>query len=229
MALPPSAGEIHYLWWYMQGSIMNQGVRLRLLKAWGFCERHAWIALLVESSFRRRFLLGPAIVYEDIISRAVKVMPTRGPMKNLQIMAGLRERGGCLMCDMNLGPETEGFASADLIIRGRDVKELHRFAEMTRPYWEKMICGRCLGNGAWPRCRVHLIEDAAQGRITDISRHRAMIHDLKKHITAYSNDFRWELRGTATVEDAAAMISSVGWCSGWSSFLSLVGMKKEKD
>jgi hypothetical protein len=56
-----------------------------------------------------------------------------------------------------------------------------------------------------------------------------MIHDLKKHITAYSNDFRWELRGTATVEDAAAMISSVGWCSGWSSFLSLVGMKKEKD
>jgi hypothetical protein len=94
MALPPSAGEIHYLWWYMQGSIMNQGVRLRLLKAWGFCERHAWIALLVESSFRRRFLLGPAIVYEDIISRAVKVMPTRGPMKNLQIMAGLRERGG---------------------------------------------------------------------------------------------------------------------------------------
>jgi hypothetical protein len=228
MALLPSSGEIHYLWWYIQGSIMNPYVRLRLLKAWGFCERHAWIAMLVESSLRHCFLMGPAIVYKDIMSLAVKVVHSRWPMKNLQIMARLRERGVCLMCDMDLGPETKGFASEDLIVRGRDVKEICRFAEMTRSYWEKMVCGRCLGNDAWPRCRVHLIEDALKGRMADISRHRAMLCDLKKHITAYSSCFRWELRGTATVEDAASMISAVGWCSGWSPFLSLVGMKKEK-
>ena len=41
-----SVGEIHYLYWYIQGSIMFPEIRRDLRKAWGFCERHAWGPLL---------------------------------------------------------------------------------------------------------------------------------------------------------------------------------------
>jgi len=57
-----SDGEIHYLWWYMQGSIMDPGVRQRLRRAWGMCGRHAWGALAVETAFRPGFLHGPALL-----------------------------------------------------------------------------------------------------------------------------------------------------------------------
>ena len=220
-----SAGEIHYLWWYMQGSIMNSEVRQRLRNGWGFCERHAWIALLVESSFRHHFLMGPAMVYEDVFGLAVKVIEAKGPMKNLQILAGLRERGRCLLCDMVPKKDREEDIRPDLLLRGRDAGELRRLAEMTRAYWEQAVCGRCLGDETWPCCRKHLMEDAGTGRIKDISKHRTMLHQLKKHITAYSNGFRWELRGTATLEDTAALISIVGWCSGWRPLLNLMGIK----
>jgi len=34
--------------------------------------------------------------------------------------------------------------------------------------------------------------------------------------------FRWENRGTETVEDMAALISAVGWCSGWKPLFSIM-------
>ncbi|HPC85753.1 MAG TPA: hypothetical protein PK927_04680, partial [Smithellaceae bacterium] len=203
------------LWWYMQGSIMDPDVRRRLRNAWGFCARHAWIALWVESSFRHSFLMGPAMVYEDIIEKAVRVIDTRGPMKNLQILAGLRERGNCLLCDMVSEENKRNNIRPDRVLRGQDRSELRRFARRTRGYWEQWACGRCSGDDTWVRCRLHLMEDARNGSISEITHHRSMLHELKKHITAYSNGFRWELRGTATAHDMAAMIGCVGWCSGW--------------
>ena len=225
LTLLPTPGEIHYLWWYMQGSIMNSDVRWRLRKAWGFCARHAWIALLVETSFRHLFLMGPAIVYEDIFDAAVRVINTKGPLKNLQILAGLRERGHCLLCDMASPKEKPDDIRHDLLVRGRDATELRRFAAATQDYWEEWVCGRCSESGKWPRCRKHLMEDAKNGKIENITKHRAMLHALKKHITAYSNSFRWELRGTATTQDMAAMIGCVGWCSGWKPLLDIIGIK----
>lgn len=32
----PSPGEIHYIWWYIQGSIMNPEVRRTLRRARGY-------------------------------------------------------------------------------------------------------------------------------------------------------------------------------------------------
>lgn len=40
-----SGGEIHYLWWFIQGSIMNPDTRYKLRDSWGLCERHAWGAI----------------------------------------------------------------------------------------------------------------------------------------------------------------------------------------
>jgi hypothetical protein len=57
-ALSITNGEINFLWWFIQGSIMNSDTWARLMKSYGFCERHAWIHLSIETSFRDRFLLG---------------------------------------------------------------------------------------------------------------------------------------------------------------------------
>ena len=220
-----SGGEIHYLWWFIQGSIMAPSVRHRLRKAWGFCERHAWAAILVEASFRQGYMHGPAILYEDLLQPALPALGLKGPLKNWRLIVNLNEKGPCMMCDMNLGPETKGAANEALIVRGRNATELRRFAESTRAYWERTICGRCLGNGSWPRCRRHLIQDALEGSVENLSRHRALISDLTKHITLYSRSFRWGFQGTEKEENKAALISAVGWCSGWQPFLTTLGMK----
>jgi hypothetical protein len=223
-ALPPSSGEIYYLWYYVQGSIMNPDVRLALRNAWGFCERHAWIAIQVEASLRHDYMMGPAILYEDLLERSAAVFKIKGPLKRRQFIGHLREKGPCLMCDMNLGPETKGFARKELMKQGRDLTALRRLADAGRSYWEKTVCGQCLGNGSWQRCRSHLIEDLTQGEPENFPLHDALLKHIRRHLVRYSRSFEWERRGTATAEDRASLISAVGWCSGWRPFLSIVGM-----
>lgn len=222
---PLSGGEIHYLYWYIQGSIMSPSVRHRLRNAWGFCERHAWGAILVEASFRSGYMHGPAILYEDLLRPAIPALSFKGPLKNFRLWKNLRERGPCMMCEMNYGPETKGTASQDLVERGRDPRELRVFAQRTESYWGKTVCGRCLGNGSWPRCRRHLIEDASKGAIGSLPPHQDLLNHIFHQITHYSRSFVWENRGTATEEDEAALISAVGWCTGWQPFLTTLGMK----
>lgn len=220
-----SGGEVHYLWWFIQGSIMTPSIRYRLRRAWGFCGRHAWCAILVEASFRHGYMHGPAILYEDLLHPAIPALGIDGPLKNLRLLKNLREKGPCIMCEMDLGPETKGAASADRVERGRDPRELRVFAQSTRTYWEKTICGRCLGNGSWPRCRRHLMEDASKGAIGSLLPHQDLLNHIFQQITLYARSFRWECRGTDTEENKAALISAVGWCSGWQPLLSILGMK----
>lgn len=222
---PLSGGEIHYLWWFIQGSIMVPHIRYSLRKAWGFCERHAWGAILVEASFRNGYMHGPAILYEDLLRPAIPALSFKGPFKNLRLWKNLREKGPCMMCEMDYGPGTQGAASADLVERGRDPRELQVFAQRTESYWGKTVCGRCLGNGSWPRCRRHLIEDASKGAIGTLLPHQDLLNYIFHQITLYSRSFRWEYQGTETEEDEAALISAVGWCSGWQGFFSILGVK----
>jgi len=220
-----SGGEIHYLYWYIQGGIMVPETRHALRRAWGFCERHAWAALLVEAGFRSSYMHGPAILYEDILGLAIPALNLRGPVKNLRLRINLREKGPCMMCEMGFGPETEGKASADVIERGGDSSNLWVFAEKTKKYWKRVVCGRCFGYESFYRCRRHLIEDASNGTIGDISSHRDVIEYIFEHLVIYARSFRWECKGTDTEEDRAALISAIGWCSGWGPLLSILEMK----
>jgi hypothetical protein len=226
LTMPPSNGEIHYLWYYIQGSIMNGDVRRSLHNSWGLCERHAWIAIQVEASLRHGFMMGPAILYEDLLDRSAAAFKTRGPLKHRQLLRKFQGKGPCMMCNMNLGPHTKGTARKELMDRGRDLKEMRRLAEMGRPFWEETVCGACQGNGSRQRCRPHLMEDIGRGDVDRLEIHEKRIHQLRHHIVLYSRSFEWERRGTATDEDKASLISAVGWISGWRPLLSLVGMSK---
>lgn len=220
-----SNGEIHYLYWYIQGSIMVPEIRRDLRKAWGFCERHAWAALLVEAAFRSSFMHGPAILYEDILGLVLPALNLRGPLRNLRLWKNLREKGPCIMCEMGFGPETKGMASPDVVERGGDSSNLQVFAQKTKKYWERTICSHCVKNGSFHRCRRHLVEDASNAMVGDISFHRGTLEYIFEHLVIYARSFRWECHGTDTEEDQAALISAIGWCSGWGPLLSILEMK----
>jgi hypothetical protein len=217
-----SEGEIHYLWWFIQGSIMVPEIRHRLRRAWGFCERHAWGELLVEAAFYQGYMHGPALLYEDLLKPALPAFCLQGPLKNLRLARNLRNRGPCHMCEMGYGPESKGIVNPERIERGRDVTQLFTLARRTEKYWEKAICGRCAGNGSIQRCRRHLIEDASMGLIDRFSTHSALVEYIFHHLSLYYRSFRLEFHGTETEEDRAALISAVGWCSGWGIFLSIL-------
>jgi hypothetical protein len=218
----PSAGEIYFLWWFIQGSIMSPMTRERLWSGWGMCERHAWAFIAVETAFRGDYLMGPAILYEDLMHRALVKFSNRGFLKPWRVQKGLNDRGPCMMCEMNYGPNSRGVAGPELLEKGRDLTEIQTFAKKTYHYWKKTVCGRCAGNSSIHRCRRHLIESISKGRVSDLSYHGNIVNYIARHIKTYMLSFRWENQGTETVEDMASLISAVGWCSGWKPLFSIM-------
>jgi hypothetical protein len=217
-----SDGEIYFLWWFIQGSIMSPMTRERLWNGWGMCERHAWAFIVVETAFRGDYLMGPAILYEDLMHRASFKFSNRGLLKPWRVQKGLNERGPCMMCEMKYGPNSRSAAGPELLEKGRDLYEIQTFAKKTYRYWGKTVCGRCAGNSSIHRCRHHLIESISKGRINDLSLHEKLVNHIARHIKTYMLSFRWENRGMETVEDMAALISAVGWCSGWKPLFSIM-------
>lgn len=114
-----SDGEIHYLYWFIQGSMMAPDVRQQLRRAWGFCERHAWSYILVEAAFYRGYMHGAALLYEDLLTSALPAFHLKGPLKYWCLQRSLHPKGPCMMCEVGLGPKTKGLARSEIIKRGR--------------------------------------------------------------------------------------------------------------
>jgi hypothetical protein len=219
-----SDGEIHYLWHFIQGSIMNPGVRHRLKRGWGFCQRHAWGNLVVESAFRQEFFHGPAILYEDIMGLAQEHLKTDLWHKTA-LRLNLKMKGPCLMCDMGYGPQSVGHPMEEVLKQGRNVSNFQNFAYGTQRYWGKYVCRICLGDQTDGHlCRPHLLSKLSQGQIKDIEieAERYFVHYLSEQLRIYARSFRWERRGTETVENKASLIGAVGWCSGWNELFKII-------
>jgi len=217
-----SDGEIHFLWWFIQGSIMEPDIRRRLHRAWGFCERHAWGALAVEAAFRHGFLHGPAVLYQDLMERALRAFALRGPGQGRRLARRLRATGPCHLCDLNLSRVAGAHVRSERIVEGRDPRALRAFADQTRRYWGRTVCGRCRGDGSSRRCRPHLLEEVRRRGLSDVASHRGLVEHIVEHLGVYHQSFVWGYHGTETDEDRAALISAVGWCSGWRDWIRFV-------
>jgi len=209
-----SNGEIHFLWWFIQGSIMSPSTRERLWKSWGMCERHAWGFMVMEAAFHQGYMHGAAILYEDLMGRAAHLFGTRWP-KTWRIRSGFREKGSCLMCEAGYGPQSRGAAGEKLLITGRDLTEIQQMARLTLPDWSGAVCGICIGEENDLRCRKHLIADLALGKHPNLETHARRVEDMATRLRTYACSFRYGFHGTATRRDMAALIEAVGWCSGW--------------
>lgn len=219
---PLSPGEVHYLWWFIQGSIMNPEVRRCLWRAWGMCPRHGVGALAAEAAFRHGYLHGPAILYADLMERAARAFRLSGPLAGARLAHRLRSHGPCLMCEMGLGPDSPGFVSGPRLSTRRDLGPLRRFAGSVERYWRGMVCGRCARTKGAARCRGHLVQDLERNPAPELARHRALVAWIARHTERFSASFRLDLSGTDTPEGRAALVSAVGWCSGWKVLLGLL-------
>jgi len=222
-----SPGEIHFLWWFIQGSIMNPDTRERMRKAWGFCERHAWGWMAVEAAFRSGYMHGPAVLYEDLIERAMTFFDVYGPMQSTRVRRRLRERGPCLMCEEGYDSNSSGCVRQELVEQGRDLKQARLFAQRTFPYWRNAVCGRCAGTESPVKCRKHFLEESNPRSMEDFQLHKELVTDIFGHLVKYARSFRWEFHDTRTEEDTAALIMAVGWCSGWGILLSIMGQNTD--
>lgn len=217
-----SEGEIHYLWWFIQGSIMEPHMRHWLRRAWGFCNRHAWGFISVEAAFRHGYLHGPAVLYEDLIERALKAFDAKGPLKLIKMERNLRGKGQCPMCELGYGPNSKGVIRPDRVEVGRDLREIQAFASLTVQYWERLLCGKCYSNNSPMRCRPHLLDDLNSNNYMHLKVQKEQIEYIALHIKRFSRSFRWEFQGSQTTEDMASLIGAVGWCSGWGGLMEIM-------
>jgi hypothetical protein len=214
-----SVGEVNFLWWFIQGSIMDVDTRYALWRAWGMCERHSAAWLSIEAAFRHCHFHGPAIVYAELMAQASRAFAVTEPFAEARLARRLRSRAPCQMCSLGIGPDSQGFCPEERIDRGRDCRQLRTFMESTQAYWRAAVCGRCDGSMAAPRCRAHLLKDLEHIPSLDLRPHRALVANIAGHVARYEASFRWEQRGTDTFEDRAALLSAAGWCGGWRALL----------
>jgi hypothetical protein len=218
---PLSPGEAHYFYWFIQGGIMSIGTRRALRRGWGLCERHAWGALSVEMSFRSRYLLGPAILYEDLLNRCVGLIPRRGPFRARRFKRHLQPKGPCMACAMDLYHAGSGLADPAKIERGRHTRELSSFALEYLGYWSDTACGACGGGGA-VMCRRHLLDSAEPVGAAGFERVCSMLERTRDRVAACSRSYDWERRAIDRPEDRAALLTAIGWLSGWRPLLTLM-------
>jgi len=218
-----SSGEVNFLWWFIQGSIMESDVRWSLRHGWGPCDRHTSAWLSVEAAFRHRYLHGPAVLYDDLMNRAQAAFELTGPLAERRLARHLRARGPCHLCTLGLGPASNGFIAGDRLQTGRDASQLRGFMDETRSFWQDTVCGACAGSSSPIRCRVHLCAELEHGAADKLDANRLLVRWIARHVRCYSESFVWDRRGTDTAEDRAALISAAGWCGGWRGLLAIYG------
>lgn len=224
--LPLSDNEVDFLWWFIQGSIMDADVRARLCAHWGMCPRHALAFFAVEAAFRPHLIHGSTILYHDLMKRALHVLGGHG-LRRLApapvVRRSLHVWGPCHMCSLGYVPGTVGNAPAERLAQGRNLANARAFAHESRRGWLPHVCGQCAGTGTGTPCRCHLIEMPGHDGGAALRAARASVADIATHLARFENAFRWDSRGTDTDEDRGALIAAIGWCGGWSEILNTFG------
>ena len=219
--MPLSEGEVNFLYWFMQGSIMQLETRWALREAWGLCPRHTAAWLMVEAAFRDEYLHGPAVLYDDIMQRAREAFALHGPAVRMRLAHQLAARQRCHLCALGMAPGTPGFIRGDRYIVGSNPSHWAAFAARTKPWWREAVCGVCDGSGGAVRCRPHLIEDLRHIPHLDPQPHRQLVENIAHHLSRYHDAFSWDRQGTDTLEDRAALVAAAGWTGGWTGLLAL--------
>lgn len=225
---PLSDGEIHYFYWFIQGSIMNAGVRWALRRAWGLCERHAWAALAVETAFRSDYVLGPTVLYVDLLDRCLSHIPRSGPFQSLRFRQRMLATGPCMACDMGLYRATSGLAKPELLDQGRQTDALVSYARRYRELWQPSACQLCAGS---PRtndlsadntlCRPHILAQRNAPTESQIRSLQALLKTTYDHVSILDRSYTLGNEGTERPEGHAALLTAIGWLSGWRPLLAL--------
>jgi hypothetical protein len=222
-----SSGEVDFLWWFIQGSIMDPTVRAKLYAHWGLCERHSLAFFIVESSFRPHLIHGCTILYAELMHRAANALNDQGIHGLIPGSISrhlLRVSGPCHVCNLGYDACSPGNVRQDRLVQGRDLTTAARFATENRRGWYPYVCGVCAGTSSPVLCRPHLLEamDRDGAQVAKIQ--HDVVLTISSHLANFEKSFHWKLRDTDTDEDRGALISAIGWCSGWTELIRSLGL-----
>jgi hypothetical protein len=195
----------------------------RLMGAWGYCERHAWASLAVEMSALEGFVSRSAFLYFDLLRQAVAILARQTSRNQRAAAKRLAERNPCMLCEIN--PRRRGWLSDAELAEAKDQTRLRRFAESLAPLWQGNCCPQCIGAESRGRlCRRHLEAAIRAKQSVSLDDDYRYLLSLLPHVENYARSFMWGYRDSDSPEDRAALLSAIGWCSGWSSLAALVGI-----
>jgi hypothetical protein len=199
--------------------------RNALLRAFGFCGRHAWMHLSVEMTFRKRHFLGPVILYRALIEKSVQAIHAPQRIGRRSPMRQLQSAGPCYLCALNIKNAGAGASPRARLDRGRDSSGLRAFATGLASLWRPNVCTICVSEArktASPsRCRPHLLTEMKLQKSVDLSWQQGTLQELSERLARYEKSF---VAGADKPrdQDRAALISAIGWCSGWRPLLALL-------
>lgn len=215
MQPPLSTGEVNFLWWFIQGSLMNASVRDDLRRGWGPCQRHTLALLIVENALRPHYLHGPVILFHDLIKRAVAAYSYAWPLHDLRTRLALTPSRPCHFCALGIDASASGAVPFERFARARD--EAHLLDLMSRTYdgWRPWVCPTCTGEAGGALCRQHVLADSNAWDHDAFASQRSRLETLEEHLARYERSFSVDHHGTDTESDHASLIAAAGWSAGW--------------
>lgn len=208
-----TAAEERHLTSFLDGAIMDVGVRHHLWRSWGLCPRHSWQYTLLELERLSGRPLSTSILHQDLVQRAARRSRWA---RRLPAEAGRRlllPRADCFTCEF-VRIAREGASPSDAGTQRRTAaRELRRRPQL----WREWGCPEC-GAGEGVRCRPHLL---ASGTF-DGEGLTAQLEDLAVEIAALVRSFSWNAR-PASPRQRVAWVGAVGWFSGWAPVLTIAG------
>ncbi|MGO8840237.1 MAG: RNA pyrophosphohydrolase [Methyloceanibacter sp.] len=211
-------GEVNFIQGFVHDGSIGAECGLQLMRHWGYCERHAWVSLTVEMSVLHGFCSRSASLYLDILQQASTALAGNNQRA---VAKQLRESGSCMIC--NAKPTRRGLLSAAELSEAKDPTRLRSFVKESALFWSSDCCPRCINGVTNGRlCRRHLIEVLNEGASPDLEDERKHLLNVLARLENYAWSFSWGFRGIDGPEDRGALISAIGWCSGWSSLAVLI-------
>lgn len=225
IGLAISDGEVNFLWSFIQGGILIPETWDALVRGFGFCERHAWLHMSVEMSFRKEHLLGPVILYRELIDKSARTVDPIPSISLSSFIRRLRGVGPCFLCSLNIDQAASGASSRARLDRGRNTGNLRAHAAELRPFWAARLCGICAteeGQACLPgRCRRHLLTEIETQKSPNLISQQRALGELSMQLTQYEKSFAAGSE-EPNAQIRASLISAVGWCSGWRPLLALL-------
>jgi putative (di)nucleoside polyphosphate hydrolase len=214
-------GEVNFIEGFVHDGSIGAECGLQLMRYWGYCERHAWVSLAVEMSVLHGFCSRSATLYADILRQGVAALAPERHQRQRVVAKELKGSGTCMICNAN--PKRRGLLSVPELSRAKDPARLRSFAEKSAPFWHSDRCPRCInGVTGGHLCRRHLIQALNEGAAPNLIFEREHLVNVLARLENYAWSFSWGFQGMDGPEDHAALISSVGWCSGWSSLAAVI-------
>ena len=218
LSLDLTAAEARELWSFLDGSIMDPGVRAHLRRAWGLCAQHNWSYAILEIEQRGGSAFSTGILFEDLTARAARAI-TRAPIFPWSVVIGrLKAKAHCFTCAYAANAERTWDEDRERAARTNRRHRVRPLVAASRSRWRQRSCPLCLG-GQGPVCRPHLL-------IGDEPVDREMLGSQVKDIGARLERYVRSLTAggrPATPDEEASWIEALSWFGGWAAAELLAG------